>query len=393
MADYDWTKPTPGGSSGTWGAELNAILDVIQAHPGIKVVADATAKAAYVPLLGQIILQADTGKIYKCTNATGPVWAEIDAMTGVMTTEGDIIYQGASAPARLAKGTAGQRLQMNAGATAPEWVSPELTTKGDLLVYGSSLTRLGVGSDGQVLTADSAQALGVKWAAASGSGGGVPERWYVPGSADEGYDDEFDDGSIDADWVAVDVSGAGKQNSWYEPNGIKGLSLFAPAIKGANILTGIFRPLGDMEYPMYIETAIKVNMQSFGYPAVGLAFTDGVTYGAGNQVHLSIIPSSDYLTLGNFSNFTSRGTASDLSRHNGAIQDRLYIRLYMSAANTFQSYISVDGVSWVKIHADISRTLTPTHFGLQNINFDNSSYDITANFAYFRARSGAPANG
>lgn len=77
MADFEWTKPTVGGSSGTWGTELNTILDILVAHPGIKVVADATAKAAYVPLLGQLILQADTGVIYQCTNATGPVWAEL----------------------------------------------------------------------------------------------------------------------------------------------------------------------------------------------------------------------------------------------------------------------------------------------------------------------------
>ena len=77
MADFAITKPTVGGSSGTWGTELNAALDVLVAHPGIKVVSDATAKAAYVPLLGQVILQADTGTLYKCTNATGPVWAEV----------------------------------------------------------------------------------------------------------------------------------------------------------------------------------------------------------------------------------------------------------------------------------------------------------------------------
>lgn len=47
----------------------------------------------------------------------------VDAkMANPMTTEGDVVYGGASgAPTRLAKGTAGQVLQMNAGATAPEW--------------------------------------------------------------------------------------------------------------------------------------------------------------------------------------------------------------------------------------------------------------------------------
>lgn len=44
---------------------------------------------------------------------------------------------------------------------------PPLTTKGDLLTFGTALSRLPVGPDGQVLTADAAQAFGVKWAAAA----------------------------------------------------------------------------------------------------------------------------------------------------------------------------------------------------------------------------------
>ena len=44
-----------------------------------------------------------------------------------------------------------------------------ITTKGDLITYDTALTKLGVGTDGYVLTADSAQAKGIKWAA-GGSG-------------------------------------------------------------------------------------------------------------------------------------------------------------------------------------------------------------------------------
>ena len=61
-------------------------------------------------------------------------------------TEGDTIYRTASAWARLAKGTAGQALRMNSGATAPEWASSVIawqtavaTTSGDNLSLSAAI--------------------------------------------------------------------------------------------------------------------------------------------------------------------------------------------------------------------------------------------------------------
>jgi len=93
------------------------------------------------------------------------------------TTTGDISYRSATANVntRLALGTAGQVLRVNSGATAPEWATTAdqtpLTTKGDLFGFDTADARIPVGTNGDILTADSTQSLGVKWAAPAAGGG------------------------------------------------------------------------------------------------------------------------------------------------------------------------------------------------------------------------------
>jgi hypothetical protein len=61
------------------------------------------------------------------------------------------------------------------------------TTKGDLFAATGSgaVARVGVGTDGHVLTADSAEATGVKWAASSG--GGVTDHGALTGLGDDDH--------------------------------------------------------------------------------------------------------------------------------------------------------------------------------------------------------------
>lgn len=85
------------------------------------------------------------------------------------TTKGDMIVHDSSADQRLPVGTNGQVLVADSTQAlgvkwAPAPAGSPLTTKGDLYVYDTANDRLPVGTDGQILTADSTQTTGMKWA-------------------------------------------------------------------------------------------------------------------------------------------------------------------------------------------------------------------------------------
>ena len=108
-----------------------------------------------------------TGDVLTAAQANGylasqvvMVFADAAARTAAITSpqEGMISYLKDTNATQYYSGSA----WVNVGGGA----SP-LTTKGDLYTYSTTDARLGVGTNGQVLTADSTAATGIKWATAS----------------------------------------------------------------------------------------------------------------------------------------------------------------------------------------------------------------------------------
>jgi hypothetical protein len=270
--------------------------------------------------------------------------------------------------------------------TPGTWVSvagsglPTGTTAGDLAVYnGTSWVRIGPGANDTVLTADSAQTEGVKWAAGGGGAGSTVPDWIAdlaaPDSA-HGDDQEFT-GAIGG--TAVTPTGT---VTWTQDEGL--LSAAFDTQTAGDHCPRLYA-LTPTVAPVTLTTRMRQMSRRVANPMAGLLFADGTT-ATSNATAIGLYHTTTGVILarwvGTLTNMTTTNLLTDLTYTVTNNWD--YLRLIWSATNTFEYALSPDGVSWSDF-ADTgwSATLTPTHFG-PFVSSWNRTETCLASFEYVR---------
>ena len=153
VADNDFLKIDGTSVEGRTAAEMRSDLNVADG---------ATANAGTVTGVTGTLPISSTGGATPAISIAAATTGTAGSMSGADKTKLDTVATNANVTDATTVNAAGAVMESDVDA------------KGDIFVAtaNNTLTRLAVGTNNHVLTADSAQASGVKWAAASGGGGG-----------------------------------------------------------------------------------------------------------------------------------------------------------------------------------------------------------------------------
>jgi hypothetical protein len=211
---------------------------------------------------------------------------------------------------------------------------------------GITLTDAGAGSTLTIATTTTA-----------GAGGSDPITAMYPLFSPSGDDDEFNDSSFSG-WTAVNsgannptITETNNRASFLLPGGDAAAELHAYMKSGHNSTND------------WIEVAFQHAGPTQSYNLFGLIFADGTSYGAGGQVAFGVSPSLTQLPYYSYTNYNSASVISSPGSDVGYPQGVCFLRFKYLGSNSWQGYVSPDGISWAAVGTSQARTLTPTHAG------------------------------
>jgi hypothetical protein len=195
-----------------------------------------------------------------------------------LTTAGDVLYGGTSgAGTRLAIGTAGQVLTVNAGATAPQWSTP---TNGTVTsVAALTLGTTGTDLSSSVATNTTTPVITLNVPTASATNRGALSA---------------------ADWTTFNNKGSGTVTSVVGTGTVNGITLTGTVTSTGNITLG--GTLSGIDNSQLTNSAITINGTSTslgGSISVGTVTSVGLSAGTGITVSGSPITSSGSITVTN----------------------------------------------------------------------------------------------
>lgn len=262
-----------------------------------------------------------------------------------------------------------------------------LTTKGDIAGYSTVPDRLAVGTNGYVLTADSAEALGVKWAAAAGGGGGaagiddLTTFNTIYGSALT-YDEEFSatSSSLPSGWAWVNQG----SSTYAEANGrgVLVASQSGGSISGNERHRMITRSFpSESSWTCYAKvTALAATSAWSRFGLVMRASGSGKYY----AFYRALENSNDNAKVEYWSALNTFGSTPATS----ALTDKsAYFRIKRNSGTSFDYAVSLDGIAWHTLLAANDPTGNVASFDEIGFLFSvNDSKNMTASIDWFRIR-------
>jgi hypothetical protein len=197
----------------------------------------------------------------------------------------------------------------------------------------------------------------VKHVATSGDMEAIPyDTWFSSlfrrPEAAHADDQEFNDA---LGGTTLTVTGTG---TWTQTKGVLNCVFHT---QNTGDTTSNLYSLTPSTHPVTVETAYRFMGKNSTYYHVGVGFTDGVI-GSSNVITAMTQYSSEQIGAwhGTLTNMNT-SVATIISPGAGGM---IYARLIWSAANTFKTLFSADGIGWTQLAlANVSKTMTPTHFG------------------------------